>query len=62
MEDLFETPELWPTKLRKILDAHSQDDNTYENCQTLEAELKPLGYTFEWGLDAVPFNLRKIDP
>ena len=37
-----------------------RDDNTYKNLRRMEAELGVIGYTFEWGLDAVPYDLRPI--
>jgi len=60
MIDLFSTPEKLPAEVQEILIAYSEREQTYENCQQLEQALKPHGYTFNWGLDAGPFNLRKI--
>lgn len=59
--DLFERYDLLPDDIQEILMKHAEADETYENCANLEAELKPLGYTFEWGLDAIPYNLRKTN-
>jgi len=61
MQDLFTTPEQLPTEVHEILSDFSERENTYENCAQLEEALKPHGYTFEWGLDAEPYDLRKID-
>lgn len=38
------------------------DDNVdpYHECQRLLADLQPLGYTFDFGLDGVPFNFKPI--
>jgi hypothetical protein len=58
MNDLFETPELIPEPIQDILDTF--EDNTYEECERVLNLIKPLGYTFEYYLDAVPFNLTKI--
>jgi hypothetical protein len=60
IEDLFSTPEKLPTEVQQILIAYSEREQTYENCQQLEQALKPHGYTFNWGLDAEPYDLRKI--
>jgi hypothetical protein len=61
MTDLFETPEKLPTEIQAILSDFSEREQTYENCQQLEQALKPHGYTFEWGLDAEPYDLRKTN-
>jgi len=39
---------------------NSFEDETYTECTRIENELKPLGYTFDWYLDAIPYYLRKI--
>lgn len=58
--DLFEHYETLPDEIRVIIDKYLTCDNSWENCRALEAELKPLGYTFEWGMSGEPYNLRKI--
>lgn len=60
IEDLFETPEKLPAEVQHILENFAEREQTYENCQQLEQALKPHRYTFTWGLDAEPFNLRTI--
>jgi hypothetical protein len=35
-------------------------DETYENCYNMVTELESVGYTCDYYLDAVPFDLRKI--
>jgi hypothetical protein len=57
--DLFEQYETLPEEVQAIL--LTFEDETYSECRRLERELKPYGYTFDWGLDAQPFNLHKID-
>ncbi len=59
--DLFETPELLPAEVQTILENYSHKDNSYENCQALELDLLNVGYSIEWGLDAIPCDLKKID-
>lgn len=61
MKDLFEHPDELPEEVQKILSKYDDWDQTYEQCRDLEAALKPLGYTFDWYLDAQPYNLRKIN-
>jgi hypothetical protein len=57
--DLFESYHLLPDEVRDILNKYGELDQTYENCASLEKELDALGYSMEYGLDAVPYNLRK---
>lgn len=60
--DLFEHYETLPPEVLAVLDKYGDMDNTYTVCEMFLAELKPLGYTFEYYLDAKPFNLKKITP
>lgn len=60
MSDLFETPELIPENVQEILDTFDDDKNGYLELKRILDELEPLGYTFDYGLDAVPYELRKI--
>lgn len=59
-EDLFETIETLPYKVQLILSEFAEEDNTYENCANLLRKCEAEGYTFEYGLDAIPYNLTKI--
>jgi hypothetical protein len=59
IEDLFETPEWIPKDVIQVLDTFT-GDNSYFEMERLIRLLKPLGYTFEYGLDATAYNLRKI--
>lgn len=61
MLDLFEYPELWPVNLRAILARYFAKENSYENLIQLESDLLPAGYSIEYGLDCIAFNLQKID-
>ena len=59
--DLFLTPDLIPVKVLEILESFSDDTgNTYNECRRVLNEIIPLGYSFEFGLDGEPFDLRKI--
>jgi len=58
--DLFAKMETLPDDVREVLDRYSEEDPTYESLGAMLKELEPLGYTFEYYLDAEPFNLRKI--
>ena len=59
--DLFEHYDELPEEVQAVLNRYATDDETYENAEALLQELQPLGYTFEYGLDASPYNLRKIE-
>lgn len=59
--DLFETPELIPDNVRAIFDKYDNGDElSYEEIFKLHTEVEELGYTFDYYLDAVPYDLRKI--
>ena len=55
--DLFEQYETLPNKVRLIIDTMEQ---SYQGLLESKRKLNEIGYSFEWGLDAVPYNLRKI--
>jgi len=59
--DLFKNPELLPEHIKAILDKFNAKDNDYTNCENLLSEMEENGYTFEFGLDAEPYNLRTVD-
>jgi hypothetical protein len=61
MNDLFEYPELWPANLRAILARYMAKEQTYTNLIRLENDLFKIGYSIEYGLDCVAYNLQKID-
>jgi hypothetical protein len=58
--DLFEQIESLPEEVQNVLGRYSLEDESYDNMENLLSELKPLGYTFEYGLDAVPYGLTKM--
>jgi hypothetical protein len=60
MNDLFESPELWPANLRAILALYLTKGQTYENIKSLENDLFKIGYSIEFGLDCIAYNLQKI--
>lgn len=60
--DLFDHPELMPDEVVAVLEKYSEQEvETYEACERLQKELELIGYTIEYGLDACPYNLRKIE-
>ena len=61
MKDLFETPELIPNEVQAILETFDENtDNTYFELDRILSEIEPLGYTFDYYLDAEPYGLRPI--
>lgn len=60
MIDLFEYPELWPANLRALLLAYITKEQTYTNLKNLENDLLQIGYSIEFGLDCIAYNLKKI--
>lgn len=60
--DLFETPNLWPANLRAILATYMAKENSYTNLIQLERDLLKIGYSIEYGLDCMAYNLQKVGP
>lgn len=47
-------------EVNTIIESFDEEKDAYAECERLLTELKPHGYTFEYYLDGVPFNLRRI--
>jgi hypothetical protein len=58
--DLFEKYDELPLEVLAIIEKYGDMDETYENCYNMVTELESVGYTCDYYLDAVPFDLRKI--
>ena len=60
--DLFEDYDEIPPNVQKILDKNSDafEFGDYRELEKLHKELQKIGYTFEYGLDGQPYDLRKI--
>lgn len=59
MVDLFEHPDKWPIQLTKVIEKYEEEmDGNYNVCNALVVDLEKIGYTCDYGLDAVPYNLR----
>lgn len=63
MKDLFETPELIPSEVQNILESFNEEEcpNDYRDLERLLKLIEPLGYTFDYYLDAEPYGLRPIN-
>jgi hypothetical protein len=59
--DLFINYDQLPFEVQNILLKFSEMDNDYVTCEEFLKEIHPHGYSFEYGLDAQPFNLSKIN-
>ena len=61
MKDLFETPELIPNEVQAVLETFDEDcGNTYHELDRILNLIEPMGYTFDYYLDAEPYGLRPI--
>lgn len=61
-KDLFQKPELIPDDVKAVLSKWEEkwdEGDGYANCRNMQSELEELGYTFDYYLDAEPYNLRK---
>lgn len=58
-QDLFDNWEELPKEVLEVLNKYL-DDLNYQQCEDMLKEMESVGYTFEYYLDAVPFNLKKI--
>lgn len=59
--DLFETPELIPKEVKAIFERHAVNGEwDYLTLSTALEDVQSIGYTFEYYLEAEPFNLKPI--
>jgi hypothetical protein len=56
--DLFDNYELLPIEVQIILTKNMHFDFDYNIVKNFLIELKEYGYTFDYGLDAEPFDLK----
>lgn len=64
-KDLFETPELLPTPIQSILNRYNdleiKKGIEYTDLINMGKEMAVYGYEFEFYLDCIPYNLKKIN-
>jgi inorganic pyrophosphatase len=64
MNDLFECPELLPKNIQAILsryaDLEIEKGVQYADLIKMGKEMAKNGYSFDFYLDGVPYNLQKI--
>lgn len=61
-KDLFDDYDNLPKELKTIFDKYTDDClyNPYETVKKILNECETIGFTFDYGLDAIPFGLRPI--
>lgn len=63
--DLFENDHQLPKELQAVLDKWQQKEANvgldYKDCKAFQEECEAVGYTFDYQLDAQPFNLRPFN-
>lgn len=58
-QDLFQHPEKLSKKIQNIIEKYTDADLfTCDDVKALLKDLEDNGYTFDYGLDCQPFNLR----
>jgi hypothetical protein len=58
--DFFEWYQIPPPEVREIMGEHIKDGMSYDECSEFRDELEAVGWRFDYGLDAEPYNLRPI--
>jgi hypothetical protein len=61
MKDLFEQYETLPQEVKNIIDVFNEKETTYPVCEDLINALEEVGYTCEYDLEGVPFNLSVLN-
>jgi len=60
-KDLFQHIETLPLEVQNVLNEFEEKwDESYEMCRLMKERLEELGYTFEYYLDAIPYDLKKM--
>lgn len=62
--DMFEEPDLWPDELKAVIDQYdldSSDVDPYIVCRELLVAVEDVGFTFHYGLDGTPFQLKPME-
>jgi hypothetical protein len=59
MNDLFEQIETLPLEVQEAIDLFNCSLCELPDIKKLETELNKYGYVFDYGLDFIPYDLRK---
>lgn len=58
--DLFEYVERLPKSVQHTIELYNLETLTYNDCKAFLIDMENQGYTFEFGLDAQPYDLRRM--
>lgn len=59
--DLFQHIERLPKNIQYTVERYTDSDSfSYDDCQAMLIDMESQGYTFDYGLDAEPFNLKRM--
>lgn len=58
--DLFEDYIKQPKELAEIVQRYEEQELNYETVKEFLGKVNAIGYTFDYGLDAEPYDLRPI--
>lgn len=59
--DLFEHWQTLPETMQNVLNKYAEIEHDYTTLEAMQQECEALGYTFDFGLDCVPYDLRKLN-
>ena len=63
--DLFENREEIPPVLMELVEEYEYKQNTngldYNDCRIFQDRAEQIGFTFSWGLDSQPYDLRPLE-
>jgi hypothetical protein len=51
---------LFPSDVQTIIDRFDNDGLSYDDCRKMEAELNDINWSCDWGLDAIPFDIKPL--
>jgi hypothetical protein len=59
--DLFQHIERLPKNIQYTIERYTDSDSfSYDDCRAMLVDMESQGYTFEYGLDAEPYNLKRM--
>lgn len=58
--DLFEHMDELPVPVQNVLSKY-ENAESYTELHRMGKELRKLGYSFDYGLDAIPYNLKQLN-
>ena len=60
MKDFREEYDFLPEEVKMVWDSYDENKDGYEECKRILEECNKIGWTFEYGLAAIPYDFRKI--